>query len=115
MVPSQPFAWLDRVTDIEDGERAMATSSTSPRFLLAACLLSLAGCGGSGGGSPASGETGHLKLSITDAPLDDATNVVVQFHAVAFKREGAPPERIEALTPSPRQLDLMQYQQGRTA
>src|SRR5262245_35905391 len=113
MVPSQPFAGFDRVTPSKDGEHAMTTLATPPRCLLVAYLLCLAGCGGGGGSAP--GETGQLKLSITDAPLDDATNVVVQFHAVAFKREGAPPERIETLTPSPRQLDLMQYQQGRTA
>jgi hypothetical protein len=72
--------------------------------------LGLAGCGG-GGGS----ETGRLSLSVTDAPIDDASSVVVQFSGVAFKRAGSGPETVQNLTPSPRQLDLLQYQEGRAA
>lgn len=72
--------------------------------------LGLAACGGGGGN-----ETGRLSLAITDAPVDDASSVVVQFSGVAFKRAGAAPEMVQNLTPSPRQLDLLQYQEGRAA
>lgn len=75
-------------------------------------LFGLAGCGGSGD-DPAG--TGRASLSITDAPVDGATQVVIQFSSVAFKREGSDQEVIQTLTPSPRQLDLLQYQQGRAA
>jgi hypothetical protein len=71
--------------------------------------LGLAACGGGGN------ETGQLSLGITDAPVDDASSVVVQFSGVAFKRAGAAPEVVQNLAPSPRQLDLLQYQQGRAA
>jgi uncharacterized protein DUF4382 len=73
--------------------------------------LGLAACGGGGGGN----ETGRLSLGITDAPVDDASSVVVQFSGVAFKRAGSAPETVQDLTPSPRQLDLLQYQEGRAA
>lgn len=78
------------------------------------CILALAACG-SGGGDGAPEPTGKVSLSITDAPVDDASSVVVQFSGVAFKREGASAEVVPGLTPSPRQLDLLQYQQGRVA
>lgn len=71
--------------------------------------LGLAACSGGGGGN----ETGRLSLAITDAPVDDASSVVVQFSGVAFKRAGAAQEVVQNLTPSPRQLDLLQYQGGR--
>lgn len=75
-------------------------------------LFALAGCSGGGGGSA---DTGRMSLSITDAPVDDASNVVVQFSGVAFKREGEAAEVVQNLSPSPRQLDLLEYQQGRAA
>lgn len=78
------------------------------------CGLTLAGltaCGGGGGG----GSTGTMSLSITDAPVDDVSSAVVQFSGVAFKRAGAAAETVQNLTPSPRQLDLLQYQEGHAA
>jgi hypothetical protein len=74
-------------------------------------VLGLAACSGSGDG----GKTGQLSLGVTDAPIDDASSVVVQFSGVAFKRAGSAPESVQTLTPSPRQLDLLQYQEGRAA
>jgi hypothetical protein len=76
-------------------------------------LFGLAGCGGSGGDAPQ--RQGQLSLSVTDAPMDDATGVIVQFHAVAFKREGDAPEIVRDIDPSPRRLNLLEYQQGRAA
>ena len=74
--------------------------------------LGLGACGGSGGGGE---RHGRLSLGVTDAPVDEASSVVVQFSGVAFKRAGAAPEIVQNLTPSPRQLDLLQYQGGRAA
>lgn len=79
--------------------------------LVSAMLFVLAGC--SGGGSAAG--NGRLDLSITDAPVDDASSVVVQFSGVAFKRAGESAEIVQNLSPSPRQLDLLEYQEGRAA
>ena len=75
-------------------------------------LFALAGCSGGGGGS---GDSGRMSLSITDAPVDDASSVVVQFSGVAFKREGESAETVQNLSPSPRQLNLLEYQEGRAA
>jgi hypothetical protein len=77
-----------------------------------AMALGLAACSGGGGGG---NETGRLSLGVTDAPVDDASSVVVQFSGVAFKRAGAAAEVVHDLDPSPRQLDLLQYQEGRAA
>lgn len=79
-----------------------------------AALVALTACGGGGDGDDPQA-SGMMKLSITDAPVDDASSVVVQFNAVAFKREGADAEVVQTLTPSPRQLDLLEYQGGQAA
>lgn len=74
--------------------------------------LGLGACGGGGGDG---GDTGQLSLAVTDAPVDDASSVVVQFRGVAFKRAGSAPEIVQNLPSAPRQLDLLQYQGGRAA
>jgi hypothetical protein len=58
---------------------------------------------------------GRLSLAVTDAPVDDARAVVIQFRGVAFKREGMGSETVTDLDPSPRQIDLLQFQDGRAA
>lgn len=80
-------------------------------MLVSSVLFALAGCGG---GDDPPGE-GRVRVSVTDAPIDDASSVVVQFSGVAFKREGEAAEVVQTLSPSPRQLDLLEYQQGRAA
>lgn len=69
--------------------------------------LALAACGG--GGDPA---TGTLNVAVTDAPVDDATAVVVEFNGVAIKRAGADEE---VITFAPRTIDLLALQGGGTA
>jgi hypothetical protein len=68
-------------------------------------------CGGGGGDDG----MGRLSLAVTDAPVDEARAVVIQFSGVAFKREGMGPETVTDLDPSPRQIDLLQFQNGRAA
>lgn len=85
--------------------------ATIPAAAISA-MLGLTACSGGGGGG---NDTGQLSLGVTDAPVDDASSVVVQFSGVAFKRAGASAERVQNLSPSPRQLDLLQYQGGRAA
>lgn len=83
-----------------------------PTMLASLMLAGLAACGGS---SDSPDSSGRVSLSLTDAPIDDATSVVVQFSGVAFKRAGSAAEIVQNLAPSPRQLDLLQYQEGRAA
>jgi Domain of unknown function (DUF4382) len=78
--------------------------------ILTFAVLGLAACGGGGDGG-----TGKVNLSITDAPIDDAASVVVQFSGVAFKREGSAPEIVQNLSPATRQIDLLEFQEGRAA
>jgi hypothetical protein len=52
---------------------------------MAAALLPLAGCGGSG----SSDATGYLSLGISDAPVHDAQKVCITFDEIEFKGQGA--------------------------
>jgi hypothetical protein len=72
--------------------------------LLATAAL-VAGCGGGGGG------TGTLDLSVTDAPVDGATAVVVQFDQVEIKPAAGPSQLFDA----PGQIDLLSLQNGTAA
>jgi hypothetical protein len=81
------------------------------RTTLAALAVGMlaSACGG-GSGSPA---TSSVQVSLTDTPVEDADNVVVSVSGVAFKPEGSAPEVVESF--APRSIDLLQYQNGRTA
>ena len=66
--------------------------------------LLLSACGGGGSGSEG---TGTLNLSMTDAPVNDASNVYVSFSSVELKGEGGT-RLIEFETPM--QMDLLALQ-----
>lgn len=79
------------------------------RLTLAAALplaiaAALSACGGGGGSSGSTG-TGTLNLSITDAPVDDADAVVVEFTGVEIKPSGGSSFSIDFA--APRQIDLL--------
>lgn len=91
----------------------MKTPSSSLNALLAlGAATLLAACGG---GSDSTSGTGTLKLSITDAPVDDADAVWIQFSGIALKREGAAAEFIANPSPATRRINLLEYQQGNVA
>ena len=86
------------------------------RFLFGClCVTALAtmaafgtGCGGDGGSSePAMGK---LSLGVTDAPVDDATAVVVKFTAIELKPEGGSSFTIE-LSPA-QSIELLALADG---
>ena len=64
-----------------------------------------AACGGGGGGD---GGTGTLTLSVTDAPVDGVTAVIVEFTGVELKRKGS--GRVVFDFATPRQVDLFTLQ-----
>lgn len=70
--------------------------------LAALCTAFLVGCGG---GDSASSSTGKLSLGITDAPVDDATAVVVKFTAIELKPESGDAFTVN-LDPAP-SIDLL--------
>jgi hypothetical protein len=77
-------------------------------------VLLLNACGSGDGNSGSDSSSGRASLSVTDAPVDEASSVVIQFSGVTFKRAGAGQEVVANFGP-PRQLDLLQYQEGRAA
>jgi hypothetical protein len=75
---------------------------------LAAALV--AGCGGGGDESAPGPATGRLSLSVTDAPVDSATAVVVRFTAVELKPEGR--DAFTITLDSPQSIDLLELAGG---
>ena len=71
-------------------------------LLIGLCAALLTGCGGGSGGSGSS-RTGDLTLRVTDAPVDSATAVVVEFTGVELR--GASNQTFHF--DSPRQIDLL--------
>lgn len=70
--------------------------------LLVSSILGLAACGGSSSGS------GRLSLSVTDAPVDNANQVVVEFTGVTIKpAEG---EAVEFDFEEPKSINLLDLQ-----
>jgi hypothetical protein len=78
--------------------------NTSRLVLVGAVTALLAACGGS---DDDTGATGTLKLGVTDAPVDVADAVVVQFSGVELKPVGGPPFSINL---APRSIDLLAQQ-----
>lgn len=81
--------------------------SCSVLALAASAMLAACGGGGSSGG------TGQLTLQVTDAPVDDATAVVVQFTGVELKPAGGNAVSIDYA--APRTIDLLALQGGDVA
>jgi hypothetical protein len=89
-------------------------NSNIRRLVSIVAALAVAGASGCGGGGSASGN-GSVSIGLTDSPVDMADQVVVQVSGVAFKREDSAPETVQNLSPSLRQINLLQYQQGNVA
>jgi len=66
----------------------------------------LSACGGGDG-------TGTMNLSVTDAAVDNATAVVVEFTGVELKPQGG--AAIQFTLPAPRQIDLLNLNGGGSA
>jgi len=71
------------------------------------CLSALSACGG-GGGS----DDGQMKVSVTDAPVDNAREVVVTFTAIDVKPAGDGPA-ISFPLAAPAVIDLLEFTEGK--
>lgn len=83
------------------------------------CLLFVAGCkgGGSGGGSGAEGNEGgdgggRLTLAVTDAPVDSALHVFVEFTAVTVKPTDG--DAVRFAFDDPISVDLLAQRDGKS-
>lgn len=84
------------------------TTTHFQRTLLAGLVA--AGLSACGGGGSDSGGTGSFSLSVTDAPVDGATAVVVTFTAVTLKP--ADGDAITITLDTPQSINLLDYQNG---
>jgi hypothetical protein len=84
---------------------------TKPIFLLLLSILSLSlmGCGSSGDGSNGP-STGILSLHITDAPVDNADHVIVEFTGIEIQHSSG--NRTNFNYSPPRQIDLLSLHGG---
>lgn len=84
--------------------------------LLATGALVLAGCGGSSGGS--SDDTGQVSFSMTDAPVDDAAQVVIAMTEFELKPAEGEAFRVAVIPDEGqgyRALDLLAFTNGESA
>lgn len=83
---------------------------------MSASLLSLSGCGGSGSSQTdgvdnirgADSGSGYVSFSITDGPVDEANQVVVEFTGISIKQ--ADGEVFEFIFEEPKSIDLLDLQ-----
>jgi hypothetical protein len=87
------------------------TRRASPILVAVAAATLLAACGGEDGGGGAQ-KTGTLKVGITDAPVDFADQVVVQFSGVELKPRDGEAFSIDFAA---KRLDLLELQGTRRA
>lgn len=82
----------------------------SIHFLLASSFATLVACGGSSGGdtSGTTSDSGSFSLAVTDAPIDSANAVVVEFAGVSI--QPADGEVIEFTFDEPKSIDLLNLQ-----
>mgnify|MGYP000520336426 CR=1 FL=1 len=75
------------------------------------CALVLTGCGGgSSNGGGTTSQFGDLNLSVTDAPVDGASVVNVQFDSITVKHKNNDPESLDSLEVT--NINLLDYTGG---
>ncbi len=80
--------------------------------MLAAGSLALAACGGDSGDKDGQSSTmGRVSFSVTDAPVDDASAVVIAMTEFELKPSGGEPFKVPA-DPEGRQLNLLDFTNG---
>lgn len=91
----------------------MAQLSGAP-FLALLLSFALTACGGGGSNAlPVTATTGTLSIKVTDAPVDDAAEVVIVFTGIELQRSSGEPLTINFDTP--KSIDLLKFRDGLTA
>lgn len=70
--------------------------------------LTMAGCGGSGGETPAPEAVGFLSLGISDGPIHSAQRVCIEFNSIEMKQMGGDSILVEF--DEPEKVDLLSFQ-----
>lgn len=79
-------------------------------IVAASATLLACNSGSSGGSSSSGGETGQMSLAVTDAPVDDAVEVVVRFTHVELQPADGDRVRIDFDDDEVREIDLLALQ-----
>lgn len=87
----------------------MRYSTLMKGFTVSALSAALIACGGSSDGD----STGTLSLGLTDAPVDNLTDVVITVTGVTLKPQGG--EAISFSFDEPKVIDLLELQDGNAA
>lgn len=93
---------MDQKYSIDRARRALGLG------VILAGTAALAACGGGGSGDGAG--TGSVSLGVTDAPVDSARNVFVEFSSVTLKPADGEPFTIRL--DAPERVDLLAQQNG---
>jgi hypothetical protein len=92
----------------------MALSSSLRLCVLAALGIGLAACGGGGGATSAASSTGQISIALTDAPMDDAAEVVVVFTGVQVHGTDGQTRTLD-FGANRKSIDLMKLRNGVTS
>lgn len=79
-------------------------------MVAASATLLACNSGSSGGSSSSSGDTGQMSLAVTDAPIDDAVEVVIRFTHVELQPADGDRVRIDFDDDEVREIDLLALQ-----
>jgi hypothetical protein len=88
-----------------NAEKPFAVKKSLASLFLMSSIAGLAACGGS---SDSTDSTGQFSLGVTDAPVDNATEVVVEFTGVAIKPASG--EAIEFTFEEAKSINLLDLQ-----
>lgn len=98
--------------------KTTTSGRTARRFRIPALMLLLpsllTACGGGGNSNPlpVTATSGTLSIKLTDAPVDDAAEVVIVFSGIELQRSSGDPVTINFDTP--KSIDLLKFRDGAT-
>lgn len=82
--------------------------------VIALLAMAFAGCGGSGGETDTSNQTGLLSLGVSDGPVHSAQRVCIEFNDIEFKQAGIGETTVLTFA-VPQKIDLLQFQGANAA
>jgi len=82
-------------------------------LIVCGAMMSLTACGGGDTASSEQNPTGTINIGLTDASVDDVSEVWVEFTGVMIKPQSG--DEMEFAFDSPKSINLLEFQNGETA